>query len=474
MTPAEPRTLCDKIWDRHLVKELEDGRSILYIDRHFIIDVTSPQAFEALQSSGRLVRRPEATLAVADHNLSTRIGRTADSGEADSREQLRLLQESCARHGIAYYGPRHARQGIVHVIGPELGLSQPGMTIACGDSHTPTHGAVGAYAVGIGTSEVEHILATQTIVQRRPRNMRITLEGDLPLGVTPKDMVMMIVGQIGFAGGTGHVIEFAGKAVRDLSMEGRLTVSSMAIEAGARSGLIAPDKTTFDYLRGRPFSPSEADWDAAIAHWSGFFSDVDAVYDKEVCLAAGRVEPMVTWGTNPGEVVPVNARVPDPAAAETEEKRAAIAASIDYMGLRPNQRMSDIRLDRVFIGSCTNGRIEDLRQAARLVQGRHVAAHVTALVVPGSSMVKQQAEQEGLAEIFQLAGFEWREAGCSMCIGLNADHLAPKERCESTSNRNFEGRQGDFGRTHLVSPAMAAAAAIAGHFVDVRSWEGSA
>jgi 3-isopropylmalate/(R)-2-methylmalate dehydratase large subunit len=472
MTPASPRTLCDKIWDRHVVRMQEDGRAILYIDRHFVHEVTSPQAFEALRNAGRSVRRPEATLAVADHNLSTLPGRSAESGEADGRLQLHLLQQSCEQHGITYYGPRHARQGIVHVIGPELGISQPGMTIVCGDSHTPTHGAVGAYAIGIGTSDVEHVLATQTIVQRKARNMRITVEGDLPTGVTPKDMVMAIIGQIGFAGGTGHVIEFAGRAIQALSMEGRLTVSSMAIEAGARSGLIAPDQTTFDYLRGRPFAPPEPHWDAALELWSHFVSDEDAAYDQEIRFAADRVVPMVTWGTNPGDVVAVTDRVPDPAAASTEENRAAIAAAIDYMGLRPNQPISEIQLDRVFIGSCTNGRIEDLRQAAQVVRGRRIAAHIAALVVPGSHLVKQQAEQEGLAEIFKQAGFEWRESGCSMCIGLNADRLSPGERCASTSNRNFEGRQGDFGRTHLVSPAMAAAAAIAGHFVDVRAWHG--
>jgi 3-isopropylmalate/(R)-2-methylmalate dehydratase large subunit len=471
--PGGPRTLYDKIWDRHVVRTHEDGRAILYIDRHFIHEVTSPQAFESLRSAGRSVRRPEATLAVADHNLSTLSGRTAESGEEDGRLQLRLLRESCEHHGITYYGPSHTRQGIVHVIGPELGLSQPGMTIACGDSHTPTQGAVGAYAIGIGTSEVEHILATQTIVQRKARNMRITVAGELPLGVTPKDMVMAIIGQIGFAGGTGHVIEFAGKAIHNLSMEGRLTISSMAIEAGARSGLIAPDQTTFDYLRDRPFAPSKAEWDAALEFWSQFASDNDAGYDREVRFSANQVVPMVTWGTNPGDVVGVTERVPDPTTASTEESRAAISAAIDYMGLRPNQLISEIRLDRVFIGSCTNGRIEDLRQAARVVQGRTVAGHIAALVVPGSSMIKQQAEQEGLADIFRQAGFEWRESGCSMCIGLNADRLAPQERCASTSNRNFEGRQGDFGRTHLVSPAMAAAAAIAGHFVDVRSWNGA-
>ncbi len=467
---AGPRTLCDKIWDRHVVRMQEDGRAILYIDRHFVHEVTSPQAFEGLRDAGRKVRRPEATLAVADHNLSTAPGRTAESGEEDSRRQLSLLQENSSHFGLTYYGPRHRRQGIVHVIGPEMALSQPGMTIACGDSHTPTHGAVGSYAIGVGTSEVEHILATQTIVQRKAKNMRITVEGDLPLDVTAKDMVMGIIGQIGFAGGTGHVIEFSGKAIRDLSMEGRLTVASMAIEAGARSGLIAPDETTFAYLRDRPFAPRPAEWDRAVELWSSFYSDDGAYYDSEIRFPADRIVPMVTWGTNPGEVVPVTGKVPDPAAAKTEEERAAIAASLKYMGLEANTLISDIRLDKVFIGSCTNGRIEDLRQAAAVVRGRVVAPHIAAMVVPGSSHVKQQAEQEGLADIFLKAGFEWRESGCSMCIGLNADRLGPGERCASTSNRNFEGRQGDFGRTHLVSPAMAAAAAIAGQFVDVRTW----
>ena len=472
MAISRPRTLYDKIWDRHVVHSFEDGRDILYIDRHLVHEVTSPQAFEALRMAGRAVRRPEATLGVADHNVATQLGRTDDSGEPEGRLQVRLLRENCAEFGIPVFGPGDLRQGIIHVIGPELGLTQPGMTLACGDSHTGTQGAVGAYAISIGTSEVEHILATQTLVARRARNMRITVEGALPTGVTAKDLIMAVIGRIGFAGGSGHVIEFAGETIRGLSMEGRLTVASMAIEAGARSGLVAPDQTTFDYLRGRPYSPPPEAWDQAVAYWSGLTSDADAAYDKEVSLDAAEVAPMVTWGTSPEDVAPVTGRVPDPAEAGDAAKRAGMAAALAYMGLVPGQRITDIRIDRVFIGSCTNGRIEDLRQVARLVRDRKVADHVSAMVVPGSSLVKAQAEQEGLAQIFMAAGFEWRESGCSMCVGLNADRLKPGERCASTSNRNFEGRQGDFGRTHLVSPAMAAAAALEGRFVDVRTWAG--
>ncbi|TCT04229.1 3-isopropylmalate dehydratase large subunit [Aquabacter spiritensis] len=467
-----PRTLFEKIWDRHVIRRFDDGACLVYIDRHFVFEVTSPQAFEALREAGRPVRRPQATFAVADHNIPTTRGRSDLSGEEDGRAQLKLLRENTRAAGISYFDMRDPRQGIVHVIGPEQGLTQPGLTIACGDSHTPTHGAFGAYAVGVGTSEVEHILATQTLLQRAPRTMRICAEGRLPLGVTSKDLILSIIGKIGMAGATGCAVEFAGATIRGLSMEGRMTVASMAIEAGARAGLIAPDATTAAYLAGRPFSPAGADWDRARAYWDTLFSDSDAAFDVEVAVRAEDVEPMVTWGTSPDDVVAVTGRVPDPAAVADPGKAEGMRRALDYMRLAPGQRMSDIRLDKVFIGSCTNGRIEDLRGVAEVVRGRRVAAHVTALVVPGSMQVKAQAEQEGVADILTAAGFEWREAGCSMCIGLNADRLNPGERCASTSNRNFEGRQGAGGLTHLVSPPMAAAAAINGHFVDVRKLAG--
>lgn len=469
---ASPRTLFDKIWDRHVIRRYDDGACLIYIDRHFVFEVTSPQAFEALREAGREVRRPEATFAVADHNIPTTSGRTDLSGEEDGRAQLRLLRENTRAAGIRYFDMRDPRQGIVHVIGPEQGLTQPGLTIACGDSHTPTHGAFGAYAVGVGTSEVEHILATQTLLQRPPRTMRISAEGKLPLGVTAKDLILSVIGRIGMAGATGCAVEFSGSTVRNLSMEGRMTVASMAIEAGARAGLIAPDATTFAYLKGRPFAPSEDHWEKALAYWGTLFSDRDAAFDTEVSVSAEEVEPMVTWGTSPDDVVPVTGRVPDPAGVADREKATGMRRALDYMRLAPGQAMSDIRLDKVFIGSCTNGRIEDLRSVAEVVKGKTVASHITALVVPGSTQVKAQAEAEGIADILKAAGFEWREAGCSMCIGLNADRLNPGERCASTSNRNFEGRQGPGGLTHLVSPPMAAAAAIAGHFVDVRKMAG--
>ncbi|MEP9379978.1 3-isopropylmalate dehydratase large subunit [Aquabacter sp. CN5-332] len=469
---ASPRTLFEKIWNRHVIRRYEDGACLIYIDRHFVFEVTSPQAFEALREAGRTVRRPEATFAVADHNIPTTGGRTDMSGEEDGRAQLKLLRENTSAAGISYFDMRDPRQGIVHVIGPEQGLTQPGLTIACGDSHTPTHGAFGAYAVGVGTSEVEHILATQTLLQRPPRTMRISADGTLPLGVTAKDLILAIIGKIGMAGATGCAAEFAGSTVRGLSMEGRMTVASMAIEAGARAGLIAPDDTTAAYLKGRPFSPAGADWDRAREYWGTLFSDRDAAFDIEVSVSAEEVEPMVTWGTSPDDVVPVTGRVPDPAGILDAERAAGMRRALDYMQLMPGTLMSDIRLDKVFIGSCTNGRIEDLRSVAQLVQGKRVADHITALVVPGSTQVKAQAEQEGIADILKAAGFEWREAGCSMCIGLNADRLNPGERCASTSNRNFEGRQGAGGLTHLVSPPMAAAAAITGHFVDVRRMAG--
>ncbi|MDE1569880.1 3-isopropylmalate dehydratase large subunit [Aquabacter sp. P-9] len=471
MTPARQRpcTLYDKVWDAHVIRTYEDGSCLLYVDRHFVFEVTSPQAFEALRDAGRRVRRPQATFAVADHNIPTLPGRSDDSGEADGRAQLALLRANTAEFGISYFDMKDPRQGIVHVIGPELGLTQPGLTIACGDSHTPTHGAFGAYAVGVGTSEVEHILATQTLLQKRARTLRIRADGRLGTGVTAKDLILTVIGRIGAAGATGHVVEFAGETVAGLSMEGRLTLSSMAIEAGARAGMIAPDDTTFAYLKGRPFAPQGADFDRAVEKWSRLFTDTDAEFDREVAIDAANVEPMVTWGTSPDDVVPVSGRVPDPACATRPGEAEAMERALAYMRLTPGQRIADIPVDKVFIGSCTNARIEDLRAVAAVARGRKVDPRVTALVVPGSAQVKRQAEEEGLAAILKEAGFEWREAGCSMCIGLNADRLKPGERCASTSNRNFEGRQGPEGLTHLVSPPMAAAAALAGHFVDVRT-----
>lgn len=464
---AQPRTLFDKIWDSHLVDLAEDGTAVLYIDRHLVHEVTSPQAFEGLRTAGRKVRRPDATFAVADHNVPT-TDRSKGIADAESRIQVETLEKNAADFGVSYYAMDDIRQGIVHIVGPEQGLTLPGMTIVCGDSHTATHGAFGALAFGIGTSEVEHVLATQTLVQKRAKNMRISVQGALPAGVTAKDLILAIIGKIGTAGGTGHVIEFTGEAVRGLSMEGRMTVCNMAIEAGARAGLIAPDDTTFDYLKGRPHAPKGAVWDAAVAYWRTLPSDDGAVYDTEVTLNAAELVPFVTWGTSPEDALPITAQVPDPKDIADPAKRAAVERSLAYMGLEPGVPLAQVRVDRVFIGSCTNGRIEDLRAAADVAKGRKVAAHVGAMVVPGSGLVKEQAEAEGLDKIFIEAGFEWREPGCSMCLAMNADRLEPGERCASTSNRNFEGRQGRGGRTHLVGPAMAAAAAIAGHLTDVR------
>jgi 3-isopropylmalate/(R)-2-methylmalate dehydratase large subunit len=464
---AQPRTLFDKIWDSHLVDLAEDGTAVLYIDRHLVHEVTSPQAFEGLRTAGRKVRRPDATFAVADHNVPT-TDRSKGIADAESRIQVETLEKNAADFGVSYYAMDDIRQGIVHIVGPEQGLTLPGMTIVCGDSHTATHGAFGALAFGIGTSEVEHVLATQTLVQKRAKNMRISVQGALPAGVTAKDLILAIIGKIGTAGGTGHVIEFTGEAVRGLSMEGRMTVCNMAIEAGARAGLIAPDETTFDYLKGRPHAPKGAVWDAAVAYWRTLPSDDGAVYDTEVTLNAAELVPFVTWGTSPEDALPITAQVPDPKDIADPAKRAAVERSLAYMGLEPGVPLAQVRVDRVFIGSCTNGRIEDLRAAADVAKGRKVAAHVGAMVVPGSGLVKEQAEAEGLDKIFIEAGFEWREPGCSMCLAMNADRLEPGERCASTSNRNFEGRQGRGGRTHLVGPAMAAAAAIAGHLTDVR------
>jgi 3-isopropylmalate/(R)-2-methylmalate dehydratase large subunit len=469
MSETKPRTLFDKIWDSHVVRQLPDGTCILYIDRHLVHEVTSPQAFEGLRMAGRPVRRPDATIAVADHNIPTVGSRVpADIQEEDSRIQVETLEANVAAFSVPYIPILDKRQGIVHIIGPELGLSLPGMTIVCGDSHTSTHGAMGALAFGIGTSEVEHVLATQSLLQKPAKNMLVRVDGKLPFGTSAKDMVLAIIGRIGTAGGNGHVIEYAGEAVRALDMAGRMTVCNMSIEAGARAGLIAPDETTFAYVRGREFAPQGAMLDRAIAYWRTLPSDPGAVYDKTVVLDAATIAPMVTWGTNPEAVVPITGVVPDPAAEPDQDKRARLQRMVDYMALTPGQKLTDLPIDVVFIGSCTNGRIEDIRAAAEVVRGRKVAPGVQAMVVPGSGLVKEQAEQEGLDRILLEAGFEWRDPCCSMCLGMNPDKLKPGQRSASTSNRNFEGRQGPGGRTHLVSPAMAAAAAVTGHLADVR------
>jgi 3-isopropylmalate/(R)-2-methylmalate dehydratase large subunit len=465
---TKPRTLFDKIWDSHVVHRQDDGTCVLYIDRHLVHEVTSPQAFEGLRLTGRKVRRADATIAVADHNVPT-TDRSKGIADPESRIQVETLEANAKEFGITHFGMDDVRQGIVHIIGPEQGLTQPGTTIVCGDSHTATHGAFGALAFGIGTSEVEHVLATQTLLQRPAKNMRVTVDGRLAPGVTAKDVILAIIGKIGTAGGTGYVVEFAGSVIRDLSMEGRMTVCNMTIEGGARAGLIAPDEKTFAYLKGRPYAPKGAQWEAAVNYWKTLPSDEGAFYDKEVVLDAADIPPMVTWGTSPEDVLPIDAVVPDPAKIADEGKRNATIRSLEYMALVPGQKLSEVRIDKVFIGSCTNGRIEDLRAVAAIAKGRKVAAHVQALVVPGSGLVKEQAESEGLDKIFLEAGFEWREPGCSMCLAMNADKLQPGERCASTSNRNFEGRQGRGGRTHLVSPGMAAAAAVAGHLADVRA-----
>ncbi len=463
----KPRTLFDKIWDSHVVHRQEDGTCVLYIDRHLVHEVTSPQAFEGLRQAGRRVRRPEAALAVADHNVPT-TDRAQGIADPESRLQVDTLRRNCAEFGIELFDMDDRRQGIVHIIGPEQGMTLPGTTTVCGDSHTATHGAFGALAIGIGTSEVEHVLVTQTLLQKPARNMRITVDGALSLGVTAKDMILAIIGRIGTAGGTGHVIEYAGETVRGLSMEGRMTVCNMSIEAGARAGLIAPDDTTFDYLKGRPMAPKAGAWDAAVAHWRSLPSDAGAQYDTEFALDAAEIPPQVTWGTSPQDVVAITGSVPDPAAEADEARRRSMQRSLDYMGLTPGTRLAEVAVDKVFIGSCTNSRIEDLRAVARLVEGRRVAEGVHAMIVPGSGLIRHQAEAEGLDRIFVEAGFDWREAGCSMCLAMNADRLEPGERCASTSNRNFEGRQGRGGRTHLVSPVMAAAAAVTGRLTDVR------
>jgi len=467
MSASKPRTLFDKVWDAHVVERLEDGTCILFIDRHLVHEVTSPQAFEGLRMAGRKLRRPDLTIAVADHNIPT-LGRAQGIKEEDSRIQVETLEKNVVEFGVPYIPILDDRQGIVHIIGPELGVSLPGQTLVCGDSHTSTHGALGALAFGIGTSEVEHVMATQTLLQKPAKNMRVDVSGGLPFGTSAKDVVLAIIGKIGTAGGNGHVIEYTGDTIRGLDMAGRMTVSNMTIEAGARAGMIAPDQTTFDYVQGRPYAPKGADWDKAVAYWKSLPTDAGAVFDKSVFLTAADIAPMVTWGTNPEAVVPITGVVPGLDEVTDEGARAQRARMLEYMGLTPGQKMTDLKVDVVFIGSCTNGRIEDLRAAAAVAKGRKVANGVRALVVPGSGLVKKQAEQEGIAQILIDSGFEWREPCCSMCLGMNPDKISAGQRCASTSNRNFEGRQGIGGRTHLVSPSMAAAAAVTGHFADVR------
>ena len=464
------KTLYDKIWEDHMVHQQSDGTELLYVDRHLIHEVTSPQAFEGLRINKRKVRRPDLTLAVADHNVPT-TDRSKGISDEESRIQVDTLRNNCKEFSVELFDLNDKRQGIVHIIGPEQGFTQPGTVIVCGDSHTATHGAFGALAFGIGTSEVEHVLATQTLIQKKSKNLRVNVNGKLPLGVTAKDVILKIIGTIGTAGGTGYVVEFAGEVIRNVSMEERMTVCNMTIEAGARAGIIQPDQKTFDYLKGKPKSPKGEKWDKALTFWKTLYSDKDSKFDKEINIKGNDIEPLVTWGTSPQDVASVTGNVPDPEKENDEERKVAMYRSLEYMGLKANIKISDIKIDKVFIGSCTNGRIEDLRNAAKIVKGKKIAKTVSAMVVPGSGLVKVQAEQEGLDKIFIEAGFEWREPGCSMCLAMNADKLSPKERCASTSNRNFEGRQGRGGRTHLVSPAMAAAAAIDGCLTDVRKFQ---
>ncbi len=461
------KTLYDKIWENHLVHEQSDGTTLIYVDRHLVHEVTSPQAFEGLRLQKRKVRRPELTLAVPDHNVPT-TDRTKGIDDEESRIQVETLRSNCKEFNIKLFDVNDKRQGIVHIIGPEQGFTQPGTVIVCGDSHTATHGAFGALAFGIGTSEVEHVLATQTLIQKKSKNFRINVNGELPKGVTAKDVILKIIGTIGTAGGTGYVVEFAGNVIRNLSMEERMTVCNMTIEAGARAGLIAPDEKTFDYLKNKSMSPKGENWLKAVKFWKTLYSDKECKFDKEINIDGKDIEPLVTWGTSPQDVSPVTGIVPDPEKEKNEDRKMAMKRSLEYMGLKANTKISDIKIDKIFIGSCTNGRIEDLRVAAELLKGKKIANNVSAMVVPGSGLVKEQAEKEGLDKIFKEAGFEWREPGCSMCLGMNPDQLKPKERCASTSNRNFEGRQGRGGRTHLVSPGMAIAAAINGHLTDVR------
>jgi 3-isopropylmalate/(R)-2-methylmalate dehydratase large subunit len=467
---SEAKTLFEKVWEQHVVVEPEGEPTVLYIDLQLLHEVTSPQAFEGLRLAGRKVRRPDRCIATVDHNIPTTLEGRLNIVDHIAARQISALNKNCADFGIELYGVDSPDQGVVHIIGPEQGFTKPGMTIVCGDSHTATHGAFGALAFGIGTSEVEHVLATQTLPQSKPRTFRITVEGELARGVTAKDMILAIIGQIGTDGATGCVIEYAGSAIRALSMEGRMTVCNMSIEAGARAGMIAPDATTFAYLKGRRYSPQGAEWDKAVAEWSKLATDEGAKFDRELVIDASTLVPHVSWGTSPGMVAPITATVPDPASASSEIERKGFERALEYMNLKAGTPLEEVAIDRVFIGSCTNGRIEDMRAAARIAAGYKVAAKVSAMVVPGSQEVKAQAEKEGLDRIFREAGFEWREPGCSMCLAMNPDILKPGERCASTSNRNFEGRQGRGGRTHLVSPEMAAAAAIAGHFVDIRNW----
>jgi len=464
------KTLYDKIWEDHMVHQQSDGTELLYVDRHLIHEVTSPQAFEGLRINKRKVRRPDLTLAVADHNVPT-TDRSKGIVDEESRIQVDTLRNNCKEFSVELFDMNDKRQGIVHIIGPEQGFTQPGTVIVCGDSHTATHGAFGALAFGIGTSEVEHVLATQTLIQKKSKNFRVNVNGKLPLGVTAKDVILKIIGTIGTAGGTGYVIEFAGEVIRNLSMEERMTVCNMTIEAGARAGLIVPDQKTFDYLKEKPKSPKGENWNKALTFWKTLYSDGDSKFDKEININASDIEPLVTWGTSPQDVVSVTGNIPDPEKENDEERKIAMYRSLEYMGLKPNIKISDIKIDKVFIGSCTNGRIEDLRNAAKIAKGKKIAKTVSGMVVPGSGLIKDQAEKEGLDKVFTEAGFEWREPGCSMCLAMNADKLGPKERCASTSNRNFEGRQGRGGRTHLVSPAMAVAAAIDGFLTDVRKFQ---
>jgi len=464
------KTLFDKVWDQHVVKANEDGSTLLYIDRHLVHEVTSPQAFEGLRLTGRKLWKASATVATPDHNVPT-TDRAMGISDPVSRTQVEALDNNCAEFGVTEFGMNDIRQGVVHVMGPEQGLILPGMTVVCGDSHTSTHGAFASIAMGIGTSEVEHVLATQCLIQKKPKVMRISVNGALPTGITGKDVALFIIGKIGTAGGTGFALEFAGEAIMALSMEGRMSLCNMAIEAGARCGMVAVDDATLEYVKGRPYSPRAEDWDKAEAVWCQLYSDTDAKFDAELVYDTSEIVPQVSWGTSPEMVLPVTASIPDLASAKDEVQREGWTRALEYMGLESNTPIAEIAVDKVFIGSCTNGRIEDFRAAAAIVKGKKVAANVKlALAVPGSGLVKQQAEAEGLDEVFRAAGFEWREPGCSMCLAMNADRLEPGERCASTSNRNFEGRQGMGGRTHLVSPAMAAAAGIAGHFVDIRDW----
>ena len=465
-----PKTLYDKIWDDHLVYEQDDGTSLLYVDRHLVHEVTSPQAFEGLRMNKRKVRKPNFTLAVADHNVPT-TDRSKGISDQQSKIQVDTLRKNCKEFGVPLFDMNDKRQGIVHIIGPEQGFTQPGTIIVCGDSHTATHGAFGSLAFGIGTSEVEHVLATQTLIQKKSKNLLLKVDGKLSVGVTAKDVILKIIGTIGTAGGTGFVIEYSGDVIKNFSIEERMTVCNMTIEGGARAGLIQPDEKTFKYLENKPMSPKNDNWKKALDYWNQLKSDDDCKFDKEILINGNDVVPQVTWGTSPQDVVPVNGSVPDPTKEKDNDRRIAMERSLDYMGLKPNTKMTEIKIDKVFIGSCTNGRIQDLREAAKLLKNKKIAGHVNAMVVPGSGLVKNQAEQEGLDKIFKNSGFEWREPGCSMCLGMNEDQLKPRERCASTSNRNFEGRQGRGGRTHLVSPAMAAAAAIEGHLSDVRKFD---